>query len=110
MHAGEVETSMMLANRPELVRLDQASAQSGEDLQRLSGLHNAYTAIWWYARFPNHYAGDAGPASRELGELVLNQRVDQLARAIREVKADAAVLELQKRFFDESEKPLKTKQ
>jgi creatinine amidohydrolase len=110
MHAGEVETSMMLANRPELVRLDQANAQSGEDLQRLSGLHYVYTAIWWYARFPNHYAGDARPASRELGELVLSQRVDQLARGIREVKADAAALELQKRFFDESEKPLKTRQ
>jgi creatinine amidohydrolase len=109
-HAGEVETSLMLANRPELVRLDQAHSQSGEDQQRLSGLTDLYTAIWWYARFPNHYAGDAAPANRELGELVLNQSVEQLARAIRAVKSDTRVLDLQRQFFDAAEKPLATRQ
>jgi creatinine amidohydrolase len=110
MHAGEVETSVMLANRPELVRMDQANSQSGEDQQRLAGMKDLYTAIWWYARFPNHYGGNAGPASRELGELVIQQSVDQLAAAILAVKADTKVLELQNQFFDGAEKPLKTKQ
>jgi creatinine amidohydrolase len=110
MHAGEGETATMLANRPELVRMDQAGSQSGEDQQRLAGLQDLYTAIWWYARFPNHYGGDGAPASRELGEAMINQSVDQLARAIRAVKTDTKVLELQRQFFEEAAKPLKTKQ
>jgi len=109
-HAGEVETATMLANRPELVRQDQANSQSGEDQQRLAGLKDLYTAIWWYARFPDHYGGDGAPATRELGELVVKQSVDQLAAAIRAVKEDTKVLELQNQFFDGAERPLKTKQ
>ncbi len=107
-HAGEVETSTVLAHRPDLVRLDQAKTQSGEDQKRLAGLTDAYTAIWWYARFPNHYAGDGSYGNKELGEFVLGKQAEQLARMIRSVKADTKVLELQQRFFDDAEKPLQT--
>ena len=110
MHGGEVETSTMLAHRPDLVELSQAGAQSGDDQARIEGLNDAYTAIWWYARFPHHYAGDARTATRELGELVLAAQAKQLAAMIRAVKADTTVLELQQRFFNEAERPLKTPQ
>ena len=110
MHGGEVETSTMLAHRPDLVELSQAGAQSGDDQARIEGLNDAYTAIWWYARFPHHYAGDARTATRELGELVLAAQAKQLATMIRAVKADTRVLELQQRFFNEAERPLKTPQ
>jgi len=110
MHAGEMETSHMLAHRPDLVRMDQAGKKSGADLNRLPALIDLYTAIWWYARFPNHYAGDATPATRALGELSLGKRVEQLAKAIRTVKADTGTLELQKQFFDEATQSLRTKQ
>jgi creatinine amidohydrolase len=110
MHAGEVETSMMLAHRPDLARPERAREQSGADQARLSGLKDAYTAIWWYARFPNHYAGDGTEASDELGNLALDHEAEQLAALLRAVKADTKVLELQKRFFDEAEQPLQTKQ
>jgi len=110
MHGGEVETSTMLAHRSDLVDLARISEQSGEDQARLDGLNDAYTGIWWYARFPHHYAGDAGSANRELGELALAAHVKQLAAMIRAVKADARVLELQQRFFTEAENPLKTPQ
>jgi len=109
-HAGEVETSTMLANRPELVRLDQANTQSGEDLKRMAHLRDVYTGSWWYASFPNHYAGDGKYGNRELGELVINRQAEQLAKVIREVKADTSALELQRRFFDDAANPLKTKQ
>ncbi len=99
----------MLAHRPDLVHLERAGSQSGADMARLS-LPDTYTAIWWYARFPNHYAGDASPANRELGEKVLAADAKQLAAMIRAVKADTKVLELQKRFFDEAERPLATPQ
>jgi creatinine amidohydrolase len=109
-HGGEVETSTMLAHRPELVDLAHAGDQSGDDQARLEGLKDAYTAIWWYARFPNHYSGDARPANRELGEKVLNAHVAQLVAMIRSVKADTKTLELQQRFFGEAENPTKTPQ
>ncbi len=109
MHAGEVETSEVLAFRPDLVRLDQAKTQSGEDQKRLD-LPDTYTAIWWYARFPNHYAGDGSYGNKELGELVIGKNAEQLAKMFRAVKADTKVLELQNRFFDDAEKPLKNKQ
>ena len=110
MHAGELETSMVVAHRPDLAHPERAGEQSGEDQARLEGLKNAYTAIWWYARFPNHYAGDGSPATAKLGNLALDAEADELAAMIRAVKADTKVLELQNRFFEQSEKPLATPQ
>lgn len=109
-HADENETATMLSHRPELVHLDQAKTQSGADQNRLSELHNAYTGIWWYARYPNHYAGDGSTASRELGELILDSTSAQLAQMIGEVKRDTKVLELQNKFYDQAEKPTQTPQ
>jgi creatinine amidohydrolase len=109
-HADEEETATMLANRPELVHLERAKDQSGADQKRLTELPDFYTGIWWYASYPNHYAGDGSPATRELGEVLVQSDVKQLVKAIQEVKKDTAVLELQKRFFDEAENPLKTPQ
>jgi creatinine amidohydrolase len=109
LHGGERETSLMLAIVPELVRLDLIKPGSGEDRLRLSGLTQAYTGIWWYASFPGHYAGEAAPASAELGKLLLQKKTAQLADMIREVKADKTVLELQNEFFDAAEHPLKKK-
>jgi creatinine amidohydrolase len=109
-HAGEGETSTMLAVRPDLVHQEAATTQSGEDMKRLGSLKDVYTGIWWYSSFPNHYAGEGKYGSREIGEKELNHGAEQLAKVIREVKADKTVLELQKQFFDESSQPLKTKQ
>jgi len=109
-HAGEGETSAMLAVRPDLVHQEAATTQSGEDLKRLESLKGVYTGIWWYASFPNHYAGEGKYGSREIGEKELNHQAEQLVNVIREVKADKTALELQKQFYDESAQPLKTKQ
>ncbi len=109
-HAGETETAVMLAHRPDLVHLDKATQQSGEDLLRLRHLPDAYTGIWWYAKFPNHYAGDGSPSTRQLGQLILDHEVEQLVEMIRAVKADSMVMKLQQQFFDESEHPLDNRQ
>lgn len=109
-HAGEEETSTMLTHHPDLVHLDAAKTQSGEDQARLKDLENAYVGIWWYAKFPNHYAGDASYGNKELGELIIKGDVQQLVKMIRSVKTDHKTLELQNQFFNESENPLKTKQ
>ena len=109
-HADEEETSMMLAHRPELVHMERAKEQSGADLDRLSSLPFAYTGIWWYARYPNHYAGDGSEASRELGDLLLNSESDQLAALVKALKSDKTLEELQNRFYGGAEKPLQTGQ
>src|SRR5580698_3150558 len=58
MHAGQTETSNMLIARPDLVHVDRAAQESGADQARVKLPPSVYTGIWWYAKFPNHYAGD----------------------------------------------------
>jgi creatinine amidohydrolase len=99
MHAGERETSTLLYLKPDLVEQDRATMESGANQKRWS-IPDVYTAIWWYAGFPNHYAGEADKATRELGELLTEHRIESLARALRAIKADTQALALQKEFFD----------
>lgn len=106
MHAGERETSMSLIARPDLVHLDRATQESGADQARLTLPAGLYTGIWWYARFPNHYAGEGAVASRELGEFSARTWRDAIVRAIRAVKADTASLRLQQEFYQRSRNPL----
>ena len=100
MHAGENETSSLLYLRPDLVQMGRAAAESGADEKRLPPLPGLYTAIWWYARFPNHYAGEGAAASRELGQALTESRVSALVKALRAVKTDQQTLKLQNEFFD----------
>jgi creatinine amidohydrolase len=109
-HAGQTETSMILSHRPDLVHMDMVGKQSPKDLKRIADLDQAMTGIWWYARFPNHYAGDATGASKELGEMLINQEADQLVEMLKQVKANESILKLQDEFYNESENPLNTKQ
>jgi creatinine amidohydrolase len=102
-HAGERETSTLLYLRPDLVHMDRATAESGANQKRLA-LPDLYTAIWWYASYPNHYAGEGAVATAELGEVLSEGRIDALVRALRAVKADPSAPALQKEFFDRVKK------
>jgi creatinine amidohydrolase len=102
MHAGERETSTLLYLRPDLVKMDRATQESGENQKRLA-TPDLYNAIWWYAGFPNHYAGEGAKATRELGQALTEARIEALVRALRTVKADTKSLELQKEYFDRVE-------
>jgi creatinine amidohydrolase len=108
-HADEAETSEMLVNRPDITHMDRANEQSGENLNRLN-LPYASTSIDWYSMYPNHYAGDGSPANVELGEFLIEDKVGQLVELIRAVKKDDTVHALLKEFYNQSEKPLETKQ
>jgi len=110
MHAGEVETSSMLIARPDLVHQDRATQQSGEDQKRQSLPDSVYTGIWWYARFPNHYAGWGAAANKPLGEFDQKAWSREIAEALKAIKADDASLKLQNQFYEESQHPLDTKQ
>jgi creatinine amidohydrolase len=108
-HAGEGETSRTMVSRPDLVHLDRANNESGADLARQKLPDSLYTGIWWYARFPNHYAGDGSVASKELGEFDSKTLISDLVSAIKAVKADSEGLKLQKQFYDEATHPLDTR-
>jgi creatinine amidohydrolase len=109
-HAGESETSHTLVSRPDLVHMDRAQDESGADHARLHLPPNLYTGIWWYAKFPDHYAGDGSLANKELGEFDMTAWVDQIAESIKAVKADDESLRLQNEFFEKTAHPIDTKQ
>ncbi len=109
-HAGEGETSAMMIARPDLVRMEKVPSESGADLKRLNLPAELYTAIWWYARFPEHYAGDARPANKDLGAFDAKAQIDDLVQCIRAVNADQTSLKLQREFFEKAKQPLETKQ
>lgn len=98
-HAGERETSAILYLRPDLVEMDSAKNESGANQHRLN-IPNVYTAIWWYADYPNHYAGEGAKATKAEGELVSEHTISQLVEALRDIKADTKTLQLQKEYFD----------
>lgn len=108
-HADEVETAMVYAIRPDLVHGDRATSQSGKDQARMA-IPFGYTGIWWYASFPNHYAGDGSSPNKEIGELNLNSRAEQLAELISFLKKDDSATKLQQQFYKEAENPLENAQ
>jgi creatinine amidohydrolase len=106
-HAGEEETAMMSFIRPDLVHADALGEESGADLQRLADMPHGFTGIHWYARFPNHYAGDLAQPNVKLGELLIEKDAAQLAELIRYLKNNNTIEQLQEEFFDRSADPLK---
>ncbi len=109
-HAGESETAHTMISRPDLVHLDRAASESGADRNRLDLPNGVYTGIWWYAKFPDHYAGEGAAATRELGEFDMKAATANIANAIRAIKADQVGPRLQDEFFGRSNHPLDTKQ
>lgn len=109
-HAGESETSHTMVSRPELVHMDRTGTESGADRNRLDLPRGVYTGIWWYAKFPDHYAGDAAGANKALGEFDMKAWSDGIANAIRAIKSDQNSLRLQREFFEKAQHPLDTSQ
>lgn len=99
-HAGESETSTLLYLRPDLVQMDSATNESGANQHRLNLPNTVYTPIWWYAAFPNHYAGEGAKATKAEGQLINEHFIAQLVDALKVIKADTKTLELQKEYFD----------
>jgi len=99
-HACECETSISLANHAQLVKMERVPDKPAEPLNRLAHLPGSQTGIFWYADFPNHYAGDARTASVEKGLKLRQLLVDSLAEFIAAVKADSVVPALEQEFFE----------
>jgi creatinine amidohydrolase len=110
LHAGEGETAKMMIARPDLVHQDRAPSESGADQHRLNLPAGVYTGIWWYARFPDHYAGDGAVATKELGQYQMDWWINSIAKTIAALKADNESLKLQNEFYEKANHPLDTKQ
>lgn len=109
-HAGEDETSMNMANAPGFAHPERAGEQSGADQHRLNLPPGLSTGIWWYAKFPNQYAGNASKATAARGEALRHLIANRIVEAIRFVKQDTVSPRLQDEFFQKAEKPLSTPQ
>jgi len=109
-HAGEMETSMIMAHRPDLAHVEIRASQSGKNLDRLKKIPYCFTGIWWYAKYPNHYAGDGNQANKEIGEIIFESESKQLAQLIKILKKDNTILKLQDEFFRNARDPFNTKQ
>ncbi len=98
-HACECETSITMANHPELVRKDLILAEPADPLGRMAHLPSMFAGISWYSDYPEHYAGDARAASEEKGHALRSLVVDSLAEFVAAVKADQVVPDLRREFF-----------
>ncbi len=108
-HAGNYETALVMALRPELVVMDQVERDEIESRGRLdhfkdpaTDLKNIYTGIWWYADHPTHFAGDPSAASADKGNALLELLAEETAQKIRIIKEDGVTQELFKEFFEQS--------
>lgn len=106
-HAGEEETSMIYFIRPDLVDTGAMGLESGLDQKRLNAMPHAFAGINWYARYPNHFAGDVLQTNRELGELLVAKDAVQLAELIRFLKSSNTIEELHNEFYNRAEDPLR---
>jgi len=104
-HAGEGEIADVMASRPDLAHPERSSSESGADLNRLELPQGVYTAIWWYARFPNHYGGDSAGATAARGQASTSATAARIANALRAIKRDETGPRLQKEFFERMLKP-----
>lgn len=101
-HAGERETSAILAIRKDLVRKEALKSDGeGNPLNRLKTLRDLGVdmGVWWYADYPSHYCGDGTFGTAEKGDRWLSARAKALAKTIRAIKDDTETKRLQDEFF-----------
>lgn len=102
-HAGESETSAMLAGFPKLVRMTEIGGNPNP-LERLKHFGDVGTSVNWYADFPDHYAGDASTATAEKGRYVMEYMAKQVAMHLGNIKRDQATAELLAKFHADAVK------
>ncbi len=103
-HACVCETSVSLANHPDLVKMARVPRKPAIPLGRMKRLPPTFAGVSWYADYPDHYAGDARKATEAMGRGLRQLLVDSLAEYIAAVKADEVVPGLQKEFFRREKK------
>ncbi len=99
-HAGASETSMIMVNMPDDIDAEAIPPEPAPPQKRLAHLsESAFTAVNWYADYPEHYQGDARAATPEMGRALQQLAVEELVKFIRAVKEDRVAPVLQAEFF-----------
>ncbi|AGA29416.1 creatininase family protein [Singulisphaera acidiphila] len=85
-HAGEMETSMILAHHPDLVAMDQADPGTMQP-SRFDSVNQGWVEITraWHLLTTNSGAGDPRPATAAKGEELTEIVVERLAVALEEI-------------------------
>ena len=85
-HAGEAETSMMLALTPELIETETLSQMHGPMVHNASGIEGVPKGAYRWRRIssrsPNGVIGDAATATPEKGERLLETYARRLAEVL----------------------------
>jgi Uncharacterized protein, putative amidase len=98
-HACECETSLSLYVHPELVRMDLLGPQTHWHTQeRLQHLQGVYTPADWFAKYPEHGAGDPRPATAQKGQKLFEALVAKLAEVLGAIKRDEAAAAIYREF------------
>lgn len=92
------------------MKMDRSESQSGANQGRLNNIAGLYTPIWWYAAYPNHYAGEGAKATPEFGKFITDHEIASFIKALQEVKADNNTLKLQNEFYDKVDNLQNSKQ
>lgn len=100
-HGGEMETSLLMAVRPDLVKMKE-TAPPGTKLNRMAHVP-ASTPVWWYADYPEHYGGDATHATPDKGAYLMQKLSQRLAEIFKAVKSDTTAPRLMAEFFRRSQ-------
>lgn len=97
-HADELETSLMLSHRPDLVDMSRIKPKAGRNQRRLAHLPGM-NPLWWYGQHPDHYAGRAEPSTAEKGRVLCQLMAEAMARFIKKIKEDRVAENLSAEFF-----------
>lgn len=100
-HADEDETSLYMACRPGLVKMEYNEfAEPIPSQGKMDHLPGVHSGLWWYAMYPENVGGTPSAASEEKGKIMLDIYVKAAARALALIKADTSVPALQKEFIE----------
>ena len=100
-HAGETETSSVMAVRGDLVDMDTVGDDPSvwEAMGRLKHIPGGTSMLAWYADYPNHHAGDPRTATPEKGEFLHEGYARQVAAIVKAFKADTETKRLADEFY-----------
>lgn len=101
-HACFIETGWVYGVRPETVRLDKITEESGESVHRFDefAARKIGTPFAWMADYPNSYAGDAHEGMNErIARAMVEFSVDSLCEVIRFLKHETISNEYQKEWL-----------
>lgn len=106
-HAGVSETALIMHLRGDLVHMEDQDPLDSVALHRLDDVKQSgvFSGFNWYADYPNHFAGDPAKATPELGALIFDILVENIAGCIRAVKEDAVSAGLINEFTARAAKP-----